>query len=100
MCDGRSCACCGAGANHAAPEPPSSISVSNAWLFVMLCVRCGASVWRERRPRGADGVQGIVMGARGTFRATRALITAQRGRLPGAGNGGTFGHCARPGACR
>lgn len=32
------CSC--AGANHAAPEPPSSISVSNAWLFVTLCVRC------------------------------------------------------------
>lgn len=56
-----------AGVNHAAPEPPSSISVSNAWLFVTLCVRCGASVWRERRPRGAGRVQGMVMGARGTL---------------------------------
>lgn len=55
------------GANHAAPEPPSSISVSNAWLFVTLCVRCGASVWRERRPRGVGRVQGMVMGRRGTL---------------------------------
>lgn len=47
--------CSHTGATHAAPEPPSSISVSNAWLFVTLCVRCGASVWRELQPRGAGG---------------------------------------------
>lgn len=39
----------------------------NAWLFVTLCVRCGASVWRELQPRGAGGGQAMVMGARGTL---------------------------------
>lgn len=59
--------CSHTGATHAALEPPSSISVSNAWLFVTLCVRCGASVWRELRPRGASGGRVMVMGARGTL---------------------------------
>lgn len=50
-------------ANHAAPEPPSSISVSNAWLFVMLCVRCvcveGAPAPGRRQGAGdGDGCKG------------------------------------------
>lgn len=57
--------CSHAGATHAAPEPPSSISVSNAWLFVTLCVRCGASVWRELQPRGAGGGAGRGDGRKG-----------------------------------
>lgn len=81
-----------AGVTHAAPEPPSSISVSNAWLFVMLCVRCGASVWREHRPRGAGRVQGTVMGARGTLGGgTRALITVPA--WVAGGDRGARGRC-------
>lgn len=57
--------CSHTGATHAAPEPPSSISVSNAWLFVTLCVRCGASVWRELQPRGAGGGQARGDGRKG-----------------------------------
>lgn len=81
--------CSHTGATRAAPEPPSSISVSNAWLFVTLCVRCGASVWRELQPRGAGGGRAMVMGARGTLGGKPELSSLLRaGRLAGTGYGG------------
>lgn len=84
--------CSHAGVTHAALEPPSSISVSNAWLFVMLCVRCICveGVPAPGRRQGA----GVVMGTRGTLGEKPELSSLLRaGGLGPGGDRGALGHC-------